>query len=132
MIHGSCLCQSITFTISGDLRSARFCHCNHCTTFAGTSPATWAMADSSNLAVTSPDPRISKFDSGRGLRCFCSTCGAPVWFESKDYPDIVAIPLGALDTGDIPAPEMHLWVQSKRGWCSILDDLPQHQADPGT
>jgi len=35
-------------------------------------------------------------------------------------------------SGAIPAPEMHLWVKSRPDWCSILDDLPQHQADPGS
>jgi hypothetical protein len=53
-----------------------------------------------------------------------------VWFESLDYPEIVAIPLGVLDDGNIPTPEMHLWTQSKPDWCVINDTLPQHKTNP--
>ena len=73
---------------------------------------------------------MRQFNSGQGLRCFCSQCGCAVWFESLDYPDIVAIPLGAIDTGTVPEPEMHLWLDSKPDWCQVLDDLPKHSTYP--
>jgi len=130
MIHGSCMCGSIQFTIECELRSARYCHCTRCTKFAGTSPATWAMAESSSLFVDAPGASVTKFDSGRGRRCFCANCGSPVWFESIEYPEIVAIPLGVLDEGVIPSPEMHIWTASKPDWCTINDDLPQYETDP--
>ncbi|CAM2064718.1 GFA family protein [Sulfidibacter corallicola] len=129
MIHGSCLCKSIQFTIHGALRASRFCYCVHCTKYAGTSPASWAMAESATLEVHGQGD-IQKFNSGRGLRCFCTTCGCPVWFESIEHAEIVAIPLGVLDDGDIPAPEMHIFTQSKPTWCRIHDDLPQHETYP--
>jgi hypothetical protein len=129
MIQGSCLCGSTTFTIDGALTAARFCHCRNCTKFAGTSPASWALAASSDLTVDTSGP-VTKFDSGRGLRCFCSNCGAPLWFESLEHPEIVAVPLGALDAGEVPAPEFHLWTKSMPDWCSIDDDLPQHETYP--
>lgn len=130
MIEGSCLCGAITFTINGELQSPRFCYCLNCTKFAGTSPATWAMAETSKLSVNSSDAGVSKFNSGRGNRCFCSNCGSALWFESIEYPEITAIPLGALDKSELPKPEMHIWIQSKPTWCSINDDLPQHKTYP--
>lgn len=130
MIQGSCLCQSITFAISGKMRDARYCHCGNCRKFSGTSPAAWAIAETAKLTVTSSGARISKFNSGRGLRCFCSECGSPIWFESLEHPEIIAIPLGILDTGDIPAPEIHIWTRSKPDWYTITDDLPQYKTYP--
>lgn len=130
MIRGACLCGQIRYTIHGELRAARYCHCSNCTRFAGTSPAAWAMADTAALSIENPDARVSKYDSGRGLRCFCPTCGSPVWFESIDRPDIVAIPLGALDGGNIPSPAMRIWVRSRPDWCAISDALPQHDTYP--
>ena len=76
------------------------------------------------------DGALTMYDSGGGVRCFCSTCGSPIWFESKDYSDIVMIPLGVLDDGDVPAPDMHIFVAAKPGWCSIHDGLPQHDTYP--
>lgn len=131
MFSCSCLCGQIRFTISGELRAARYCHCENCTKSAGTSPAAWAIADSAAMSLENPGAGVSKYNSGKGLRCFCPDCGAPVWFESLDYPDIVAIPLGVLDHGDIPAPEMRIWVRSRPDWCTITDELPQHETNPG-
>ncbi len=129
MIECSCLCRMITFQVSGNLQSVRYCHCSNCRKFAGTSPAAWAMANSADLSEPS-QIAIGRFDSGHGIRCFCPDCGSPVWFESKDYPDIIGIPLGVIDTGNIPIPEMHLWVQSKPDWCSINDDKPRFSSGP--
>lgn len=130
MNHASCLCGAVQFTINGDLKAPRYCHCRNCAKFAGTSPATWAMAEMAAIRLSTPEGDISQFDSGKGLRCFCAQCGAPVWFRSLDFPDIVAIPLGVIDDGDVPAPEMHIWVQSKPDWCAISDALPQHATNP--
>lgn len=132
MIQGACLCGATAFRLDGALYSVRYCHCASCRKFSGTSPAAWAMADATKLTVTSSRAPIGRFNSGSGIRCFCSECGSPTWFESLDYPNIVGIPLGALDDsgGVIPKPEMHLWVQSKPKWCAILDELPQYRQGP--
>ncbi len=92
--------------------------------FVGSSPAAWAMAHRSELSLQNPDAKITKYNSGRGLRCFCTVCGSGVWFESTDFPEIIAIPLGVIDDEDIPLPEQHLWVDSKPDWRVINDDLP--------
>ncbi|NKB35513.1 MAG: GFA family protein [Pseudomonadales bacterium] len=130
MFTGSCLCQAIRFELNGELSSPRYCHCNKCVKFSGTSPAAWAMATSAELSLVNPNAEVTKFNSGRGLRCFCSNCGSGVWFESIDFPEIVGIPLGVIDEGEIPTPEQHLWVNSKPDWCTINDELPQREQGP--
>ena len=121
------------FDLNGELSSARYCHCSNCVKFAGTSPAVWAMANREELTVkngSDENSAISKYNSGHGLRCFCSNCGSPVWFESLDFPNILAIPLGVLDEGTAPLPEKHLWIASKPDWCSVKDDLPKFKQGP--
>lgn len=129
-MEGSCLCGATRFRLGGELRGVRYCHCGNCRKFAGTSPATWAMAERAELAVTASAAPVGRYDSGRGIRCFCTACGSPLWFESLDYPHIIGIPLGVLDSGDVPPPEMHLWVDSRPAWDDIHDALPQHAAGP--
>jgi hypothetical protein len=73
---------------------------------------------------------VSRYVSGRGIRCFCSACGSPLWFESRESSDILALPMGIFDEGDLPRPAMHIWTGSKPAWCEILDDLPRHETDP--
>ena len=130
MANGSCLCGAIEFILDGELSAVRYCHCSNCRKFAGTSPATWAMAEADKLHITREDSTIGRFNSGRGIRCFCSNCGSPLWFESIDYPQIVGIPLGVLDDEDLPKPEMHLWVSARPTWYHIDDDLPRHDKGP--
>ncbi|MEM7359927.1 MAG: GFA family protein [Pseudomonadota bacterium] len=130
MVSGSCLCKSVQFTCSSTLHSARYCHCENCTKFAGTAPATWAINETAGMDVQAADDDITKFNSGHGLRVFCKSCGSPLWFESLDFPDVVAIPLGVLDDGAIPMPEMHIWTDSNPFWCVINDNLPQHKTNP--
>ena len=128
-VQGSCLCGSVRFQLGAALAAGRFCHCSNCRKFSGTSPAAWAMTESGALQAQGRE-HVRRFDSGRGVRCFCGLCGSPVWFESKDYPGVVGIPLGVVDTGLVPAPEMHLWVKSAPTWCSVADDLPQFAEGP--
>ena len=128
MIQGSCLCGANRFELNGELRDARYCHCENCRKFSGTSPAAWAMADSASLELQ-PGP-LGRYNSGQGIRNFCTQCGSAILFESIDYPEIVAIPLGVIDRGNIPAPVMHLWAGSEPGWCTLSDDLPSYEQGP--
>lgn len=130
MLSASCLCNSIRFEIHGELQEPRYCYCVHCTKFAGTSPASWARVNRHDIKLKKQGA-TTRFDSGRGYRCFCATCGSPVWFESKDSSDIVMLPMGVVDDGDVPAPDRHIWVSSKPRWCAIRDELPQHATSPG-
>ncbi len=81
--------------------------------------------------ITNHEAEIAKYNSGRGLRNFCSRCGSPLFFESIDESDIVMIPLGSIDTGPIEPPVMHIWVKSKPVWSTIDAQLPQHSTYPG-
>ncbi len=129
MLRASCLCDSNRFELGGELRAARYCYCEHCTRYAGTAPAAWVMANAADVRHLERGD-VSKYDSGRGLRCFCSNCGSPLWFESKDFPEIVMLPLGVFEDGPVPQPEMHIFVDSRPEWCVIRDDLPQHRLYP--
>lgn len=98
------------------------------------------MAKTAEINLLSGAESIKRFNSGKGKRCFCRTCGSSLWFESLDYPHITAIPLGVLDPDtsesntakveEIPAPEIRIWVQSTPNWCAINDDLPQFDNNP--
>ncbi|WDE07113.1 GFA family protein [Thalassomonas viridans] len=129
-LQGTCLCKSVCFTLDGGISGVRYCHCSNCRKFAGTSPAAWGMAETAKLNVTTANNKIGKFNSGRGIRCFCLNCGSPLWFESIEYPHMLAIPLGVLDNDRLPAPEQHIWTQSSPSWCSIHDQLPRHPNYP--
>lgn len=130
MVVASCLCKSIEFTVSGDLHYSRYCHCESCRKYSGTSGAAWSTAETAHFAITKLGAQISRYRSGSTYRCFCSNCGSPLYSESLDYPELIGIPLGVLDDGDIPEPELRLWIRSKKEWESVDDDLPKYDTEP--
>jgi hypothetical protein len=130
MIKGSCLCGAVSWEIQGPLYRARYCHCTNCRKFAGTDYAAWALAETSQLTIAPLEPNVTKFNSGGGLRVFCSACGSPLWYEPTDRPKVRGIPLGAIDEGAVAKPEMHVWTQSKVSWGTVSDDLPQFERHP--
>jgi len=130
MVRGSCLCGSVAFEIEDAIHDARFCHCTNCRKFSGAPFAAWGLIETRNLRLSPPDPGVTKYDSGGGLRVFCSMCGSPLWYEPADMPHYRGIPLGVVDDGEVPAPAMHVWLRSKVAWMSIADALPKHETYP--
>ncbi len=131
MYSGSCLCGAVTWRLEGSLRAARYCHCGNCRKFSGAAAAAWAMADTAGLRVTRGASDVQRFDSGRGLRCFCRHCGSVLWFESLEQPNTVAVALGSLDSGAVTPPQVHIFTASRADWDTIADALPQHAEYPG-
>jgi hypothetical protein len=130
MLKGSCLCGRMSFEIHGAVHSARYCHCATCRKFSGTAYAAWGVVQANHLIVTGSELGVTKFDSGGGLRAFCSSCGSPLWYEPANVPTFRGIPLGVIDEGDVPTPQMHVWTQSKVSWASFEDELPRHETHP--
>ncbi len=131
MIRGSCMCGTVVYEISGRIHSARYCHCSNCRKFSGTAYAAWGLVHTDELTILAGQRGVTKYASGGGLRVFCTSCGSPLWYEPDGRPQFRGIPLGALDDGDVPKPEMHAWTRSKLPWASISDELPQHETHPG-
>ncbi len=130
MMKGTCLCKSVSFEINGTVHNGRYCHCSNCRKFSGTAYAAWGLVPTEQFIVTPSEGGVTRYDSGGGLRAFCSTCGSPLWFEPAGLPQYRGIPLGAIDDRDVPAPLMHVWTKSKAPWVTVADDLPQHETHP--
>jgi hypothetical protein len=130
MLSGSCLCGSVSLEILGAIHSPRYCHCSTCRKFSGTAFAAWGLVQARQLIVIGLESNVTKYDSGGGLRAFCSSCGSPLWYEPANAPAYRGVPLGVIDAGDVPTPEMHVWTQSQVSWASIDDELPRHDTHP--
>ena len=129
-MKASCLCGGVTYEITGPIRRVRYCHCADCRKFSGTAHAAWGLIETAHLAIGQSNTGVSKYDSGKGLRVFCSSCGSPLWYEPTRLPQYRGIPLGVIDDEGVPEPEMHVWTKSKVSWASISDGLPQHDTHP--
>ena len=129
MYPATCLCKTVKFEI-GELFYGRFCHCENCRKYSGTSPAAWIAAATNTFNIVTGESNVTRYKTENGYRCFCSTCGSPVWSEIAEFPDLLGIPYGVLDDDTVPKPELQVWVKSKVPWCDIADDLPGFDTIP--
>lgn len=92
-IGGSCLCGTITYTITGDLRPVVACHCIQCRKASGHYvAATQALARDMDI---SGEPSWYK-SSDLAERGFCPTCGSNLFWRRHDS-EYVSIFAGGLD-----------------------------------
>ena len=129
-MKASCLCGGVAVEITGPIHHTRYCHCVHCRKFSGTAQAAWGLIDTAHLVIVRSATGVSKFNSGKGLRVFCNSCGSPLWYEPAHLQQYRGIPLGVIDDDGVPAPAMHVWMKSHMSWAAISDDLPQHDTHP--
>lgn len=132
VVVGSCLCNSITYEITGKpLRTAN-CHCSRCR--RGRS-----AAHASNMFYKLDDFRFTRQDAPVGDYrvpeakyfgvSFCTKCGSAVPRVSKERGAVV-VPFGPLDTDPGVQPAMHIYVANKACWFEITDTTPQFAEGP--
>ena len=126
MLSGSCLCGAVRFTVSGKLGPVTHCYCETCRKAQGTAYTTVAPLRRKYFQLLSGADSIAEYESSPGKRrCFCRTCGSPLWSKREDTPDILRLRLGVLDGDPGRRPAAHIWVSEKAVWCEITDDLPR-------
>lgn len=129
-MKASCLCGGVTYELIGPIHRAKYCHCVHCRKFSGTAQSAWGLIETAHLVVGSLRAGVSKYNSGNGLRVFCSSCGCQLWYEPASLSQFRGIPLGVIYDDGVPEPGMHIWTKSNVSWAPISDDLPRHDTHP--
>ena len=74
---------------------------------------------------------LTRYESSSGThRCFCCRCGTPIVSFFDADPEVVGLPLGALDDDPRVRPRCHVHVASKAPWYEITDELPRFEELP--
>lgn len=129
MTPGRCLCGSVRYEVDGEFFAVVNCHCSMCRKHHGAPFATWAVVPVNHYRLVAGADSIARHESSPGQhRSFCRTCGSVTPERTPDGGHVV-VPAGNLE-GDLPRPQLHMFVKSKASWHVIADDLPQHDAWP--
>ncbi len=90
-----------------------------------------ARVSSNDFKFTAGHELITYFVSSPGNhRGFCKNCGSPIHSKFDHHPEILGLPLGALNDDPGIKPELHVFVGSKAPWHEITDQLPQYDELP--
>ncbi len=125
MHKGSCLCGSVTYTITEQLSDFGYCHCRSCQ--KGSGSAFGANAGVKRSALTFEGRQyIKEYQSSSGkTRGFCLQCGSPLYAFNSASPDLLRIRLGSLDTPLNKTCKAHSFVADKASWELIEGEVPQ-------
>ncbi|MFV8259218.1 GFA family protein [Bdellovibrio bacteriovorus] len=121
---GSCLCQSVTFEVTGAFESFFLCHCKHCQKDTGSAHAANLFSSSAKLNWLSGEDKITTYNlpSTRHIKSFCKQCGAAVpnlQMEGK----LLVVPAGSLNTEVLIKPTAHIFCSSQASWTVDLDKV---------
>ncbi len=93
-LSGKCLCESITFEITGEARDVINCHCSRCRRSTGHYMAA-TSADVEDLEVAGDTLRW--YDAAEGVQYgFCSRCGSTLFWRTARRPEVISIAAGTL------------------------------------
>lgn len=131
MHHGSCLCQGVTFTVSGDLPPIQVCHCSQCRQAQGGPVATNMAVDEAQVSWLSGQELFQFYESSPGkLRCFCRVCGSPLFSRRESLPGVLRLRAG-LFIGPLQAQVgWHFYCASQANWWPGSDAVPRYDEKP--
>jgi hypothetical protein len=117
----------VRYEIDGRVGPMGHCHCVTCRKAQGGAFVTNAPVRRKYFTLRSGADEVAEFESSPGKwRCFCRTCGSPLWSRRTAEPDIVRIRVGLLDGDPERRPLAHVWVSEKAPWYEISDALPRY------
>jgi len=101
------------------------CHCFACQLRTGSVFSAQARFPRSNVVFEGRSNQyVRTADSGRKLVFhFCPECGSTVHFEHEDFPDGVAVPIGAFADPKFPTPKFSVYESRRHHWVEIPGSL---------
>ncbi|MDF1642256.1 GFA family protein [Thalassolituus oleivorans] len=124
MISGSCLCEKVTYKITGRIGDIIHCHCKTCRKAHGAAFSSVASVQNDEFEVIGRE-HLQSFESSQGKhRYFCSNCGTQVYAQRENAEHVI-LRLGSLDDDPLSPETKHIWVSEKASWYSINSHLPE-------
>jgi len=117
----SCSCGKLTVRCQGEPVRVSMCHCLACQQRTGSvfgAQARWPKAQVSIVGTATEWTRTGD-EGGKLTHRFCPTCGATVYYTCDDFPDVIAVPVGAFADPTFPAPSFSVYEARKHSWVSV-------------
>jgi hypothetical protein len=131
-LSGSCLCDSVRYTIEGEVLAFNHCHCSRCRKATGTGHASNIILKPSSVEWPAGEDLLTQYkvpEAKRFATVFCRRCGS---LMPRIVPDmsLAVIAAGTLDHDPGIEPERHIFEGSRAEWSCSDDGLPSFEAYP--
>lgn len=121
LLTGSCLCGSVKYSVTVEVKHFYFCHCEQCRKITGSSFASNILAKPANINWIAGFDNVKRFDypGERSFsKVFCSNCGSGLPFLNHKG-DTLIIPAGSLDHDPSVRPDKNIYWGDKAQWYEV-------------
>ncbi len=123
VLHGSCLCGEVRYTVADEFLYALICHCSKCRRATGSAFKVFGGIERAKLKVGGGTLKI--FGDVMTHDARCKVCGS-LLYSIVQEGTMAHVTYGTLADAPTLGPQAHICVGSKAEWDEILDGLPQH------
>jgi hypothetical protein len=118
----SCRCGQLKATVAGEPVRISVCHCLACQKRSGSAFGTQLRFSPHEVSIEGRSSEWTRIaDSGESVTYnFCPECGSTVHYAGGNFPDFIAIPLGAFDDPYFATPEFSVWEKRRHEWVDLL------------
>jgi hypothetical protein len=131
-VTGSCLCNKVTYAITGNLGIFQYCHCSRCRKFTGSALAANLLVSPEDFKWLSGEDKVGRYepeDTKHFATSFCKNCGSSLpWFTKSGKA--VVIPAGTLDGDPEITPFQNIFCGSRATWYREPSALPEYEELP--
>jgi hypothetical protein len=122
--RAACSCGQLHVTTEGDPVRVSMCHCLACQRRTGSVFGAQARFARDQVSISGRSTEYVRIgdEGSRVTFHFCPACGATVYYQIDDLPDVTAIPVGAFADPTFPAPRVSVYEARRHAWVSIPAD----------
>ena len=119
--QASCSCGQLTLTAEGDPLRISMCHCLACQRRTGSAFGVQARFSRDKVRIQGRSTEFVRTgDEGhRATFHFCPACGATVYYQIDDMPDVIAVPVGVFADPAFPAPKVSVYEARRHAWVMV-------------
>lgn len=123
LARGGCQCQAIRFETDGAPRFVERCHCQSCRRATGGAFSTWVGFRDASVTWKAGQPMV--YASSEGVaRSFCQSCGTPLSYRGRKWPDETHFLLGVFDDPTAFTPTRDFCAEEALAWCAPPKEKP--------
>ena len=121
----ACSCAQVRVACTGDPVRISICHCLECQRRTGSVFGAQARFPRDQVAITGTTTAYRRgADSGNAIVFhFCPACGSTVYWEPREFPDLIAIAIGMFGDPTFPAPWFSVYERRRHPWVGVPDSV---------
>jgi hypothetical protein len=129
---GRCMCNAVTYEVTGSPVIVAQCHCDECRRLSGTGHSIGAMFAKEQVVLTGELSEF-KYNSDMGsevTKAFCGICGSPIYGTNTRSPDHLTLTLGSIDDAKDLEIQVVIFERDKKHCDQLGEDVMSFETQP--